>query len=53
MDITLRYPRVYRALKQLGFSPTKAVEILFDAERGIPHAFTFIRIAHRALRTRP
>lgn len=42
-----RYARVYRALKRMGFSPAKALEILIDASRSDSHALAFVRIARR------
>ena len=41
----IRYPRIYRALKQLGLSPAKAIECMIDAKRHEPIALAFIRIA--------
>ena len=37
----------YAALKQYGFSPQKAAEIVLDAERGIANATYWVRAALR------
>jgi hypothetical protein len=39
-----RYPRIYAALKRAGFSPAKAVEVLFDAKRGDVSAINWVRL---------
>lgn len=41
----IKYPRTYKQLKRLGFSPMKANEVLLDAHRGVGAAMMFIRIA--------
>lgn len=38
-----RFPRIYRALKAVGHSPAKAVQILIDASRGDVDAMLWIR----------
>lgn len=46
--MTAKYRRVYAALKRIGFSPDKALEVLFDAKRnGYLHgmAMSFVRVA--------
>lgn len=48
--MTHRYPRVYKALKSMGFSPHKALDILLDAKRKSSLAMWAIRIAHRVCR---
>ena len=45
--ITNIYPRVYALLKRAGFSPVKALEVIFDAKRGDRHALTCIRLLRR------
>lgn len=37
----------YAALKQYGFSPQKAAEIILDAKRGMPNAVYWVRAALR------
>lgn len=50
MGIHNRYPRVYRELKRLGFSASKAIEIIFDAMRGNSYALNWVRVAMRTAR---
>lgn len=47
--MTEKYPRTYRALVDFGFSPMKAVQVMFDAKRKSTraHAMVFIRAARR------
>lgn len=44
----MRHGRVYRMLKEAGHEPSKALEILVDARRGLSHALTWVRILHHA-----
>lgn len=44
----IRYPRTYKRLKAIGFSPAKADKIILDAHRGISIAMMWIRIAFRS-----
>jgi hypothetical protein len=48
--MTHKYPRVYKALKELGFSPHRALDVLLDAKRKLPQGLMFVRIAHRVHR---
>jgi hypothetical protein len=43
-----KYPRIYRALKFVGFSPAKSLEVILDAIRGKKHAMFWIRTARRS-----
>ncbi len=43
----MKYPRIYSALKKIGFSAFKAVEIIYDAKRGDAFVMVFIRMARR------
>jgi hypothetical protein len=47
--MTDRYPRAYAMLKRAGFSPAKALEVLFDAERGDRYALDVIRALRHGL----
>lgn len=48
--MTNRYPRIYKALKQIGFSPAKAAEVILDASRGDAYARSWTRLAWIATR---
>lgn len=43
----MRYKHTYRILKNYGFSPMKAAEIVLDAIRGDSYAMLFIRLAFK------
>jgi hypothetical protein len=45
MALHERYPRLYAAMKRIGYSPAKAVEILLDASRGDAYALHHCRAA--------
>lgn len=47
-----RHRRIYRALTHYGFSAWLALEIVIDAERGVPHALTMCRTVLRIMRQR-
>lgn len=46
----IHYPKTYVLLKQLGFSPMKAAEIILDAHRKDRYALWIVRIAFRGRR---
>ena len=46
----MKFQRIYDRLKQYGFSPAKAAEIVLDAERKDPYARSFIGLAFGARR---
>jgi hypothetical protein len=48
-DISLcqQYSRVYRALKKLGFSAAKSLEIIIDSKRRNKYALGWVKIARK------
>ena len=47
IDLSERYPLVYRLLKDAGHDPAKAVELLLDAKRGDEWVLIWIRVLRR------
>lgn len=41
-----RHVKTYERLKAYGFSPIYALEIVIDAQRGVPHAIRFVKVVY-------